>query len=502
MIGKHQQGEQLPSALYRAGQVRELDRIAIEEFSIPGLTLMTRAGEAAFQLIERQWPGLNEIAVVCGIGNNGGDGYVVARLALEAGLRCKVFQLGDASRIGGDALTCADAYREAGGEVAPLDTLPETVELIVDGVFGTGLEREVEGAWREALEAVNRHPAPVLALDIPSGLHSDRGKVLGIAVKADATISFIGLKQGLFTGSGPDYCGGILFDDLGVPREVYSNISPSARRICWARLRNRLKPRPRTAHKGNFGHLLVIGGDHGYAGAIRMAAEAAARVGAGLVSVATREAHAVAISAARPELMCRGVEQASALSPLLARATAIAIGPGLGRGEWGAMLLGRVLETGLPMVVDADALNLLAEAPDQRDNWILTPHPGEAARLLGCDSAEIEADRFAAVGELQRQYGGVVLLKGAGTLVSNGSEQLLCTDGNPGMASGGTGDVLTGIIGGLLVQGSDPAGAAAMGACLHGAAGDRVALVGERGMLATDLIPQLRKLVNPEVDRR
>ncbi|MES9876495.1 MAG: NAD(P)H-hydrate dehydratase [Candidatus Sedimenticola sp. PURPLELP] len=502
MIRKIQQTGPLPAALYRAEQVRELDRIAIEDHAIPGHTLMERAGEAGYELMEKTWPGLKEIAVVCGIGNNGGDGYVLARLAREAGLTCHLYQLGDASRIGGDALSCVEAYRACGGEVEPFGPIPDSVQLIVDGVFGTGLERAVEGEWKDAVEAMNTHPAPLLALDIPSGLHSDSGEILGIAADAAATISFIGLKQGLFTGRGPDSCGSIAFNDLGVPAEIYQGVRPAAWRINWAQQRRQLKPRQRSAHKGDFGHLLVIGGDHGYAGAVRMAAEAAARVGAGLVSVATREAHAAVIATARPELMCRGVESPEQLAPLLERASVVAIGPGLGQGPWGLSLLGRVLEQKLPMVLDADALNLLAADPAVRDNWVLTPHPGEAGRLLGISTSEVQSDRFAAVSRLQEKYAGCVLLKGAGTLIHSGTEQpLVCTNGNPGMATGGTGDVLTGIIGGLIAQGFDPADAAAAGACLHGAAGDRVALVGERGMLATDLIPQLRKLVNPEVDR-
>lgn len=501
MIRNRQQTDTLPTALYRAEQVRELDRIAIQDFNIPGRTLMERAGEAAFELLNRVRPGVKDITVVCGVGNNGGDGYVVAQLALESGMACRVLQLGDPSKISGDALTCAEAYAEAGGEVRAFDQIQESTELVVDGVFGTGLEREVEGSWRDALAAINAHPAPVVALDIPSGLHSDTGQVLGIAVDAVATASFIGLKQGLFTGHGPDCCGSIVFDDLDVPSEIYKGITPSVRRIDWARERTRLKPRKRSAHKGDFGHLLVVGGDHGYAGAVRMAAEAAARSGAGLVSVATRNAHAAAISVARPELMCRGVETADALAPLLAQATAVAIGPGLGQGDWGQQLLGRVLESTLPIVLDADALNLLAVDPEQSNNWILTPHPGEAGRMLGIASAQVQEDRFDAAQQIQQKFGGTVLLKGTGTLIVTGNQTLLCTDGNPGMASGGMGDVLTGVIGALLAQGFSQVDATTMGACLHGAAADRVALVGERGMLATDLIPQLRKLVNPEVDR-
>ncbi len=237
----------LPASLYGAEQVRALDRVAIEETGIPGGTLMERAGAAAFRLLNRLWGRARTVTILCGTGNNGGDGFVVARLAHEAGLKVQVLQLGDPERLQGDARAAADAYLSAGGETAPFEQLPERTDVIVDAVLGTGLEREVSGSWGEALAAVNRHPAPVLALDIPSGLHADTGRVLGSAVRADATITFIGLKQGLFTGEGPEQCGRISFNDLQVPAEVYAQVSPTARRIDWCQLAARLprrRPRP------------------------------------------------------------------------------------------------------------------------------------------------------------------------------------------------------------------------------------------------------------------
>ncbi len=493
--------KQLPHALYRAEQVRALDRAVIEDHGIPGLTLMERAGAAAFHLLREHWPEAGDITVLCGIGNNGGDGYVLARKAQLAGMAVRVLQLGDPARLHGDALASAEKYRAAGGKVHPFDGLPRTTGLIVDGVFGTGLEREVTGLWRRALEQVNRHPAPVLALDIPSGLHSDTGQILGAAVTAAATISFIGLKQGMFTGEGPAVCGKIHFDALAVPAVVYSTELLSARRLDWAQQAGQLSPRRRTAHKGDFGHVLVVGGSPGYSGAARLAGEAAARSGAGLVSIATHPDHAALLNAGRPELMCHAIHTANQLSPLLQRASVVAVGPGLGQERWGRDLLARVLESPLPLVVDADALNLLAAEPLQRDDWVLTPHPGEAARLLGCSSREIQADRFQAVERLQQRFGGVALLKGAGSLIRDPSNRptAVCGEGNPGMASGGMGDLLTGIIAALIAQGFTPADAACIGACLHGAAACRSAQQGERGMLASDLLPWIRTLLNPEL---
>ena len=489
----------LPHSLYRAEQVRELDRIAIEELGIPGLTLMQRAGSAAFEALRRRWPRARRLGVLCGGGNNGGDGFVLARLAWEAGLTVSVWQVGDAGRTRGDALMARQQMEQAGLRAEPLDAgRLAACEVLVDGLLGTGLGGEVSGTWRAAIEAVNAaHDAGcgVLALDIPSGLHADTGAVLGAAVHADATITFIGLKLGLLTGLGPDCCGEVLFDDLDVPPETFARLQPSATRLSAPAAGEVLPPRRPCAHKGDFGHVLVVGGDHGMSGAARLAGEAALRCGAGLVSLATRPGHATAIGAARPELMCHGVEEALALRPLLRRASVLAIGPGLGRGAWGRDLLGAALASRLPLVVDADALNLLSADPLERAQWVLTPHPGEAARLLGCSSAEIQADRPAAVRALQRQYGGVVVLKGAGTLIADPNGIALCDAGNPGMASGGMGDVLTGVIAALLAQGLSPGEAARHGVCLHAAAADQAARDGQRGLLASDLFPHLRALL-------
>jgi hydroxyethylthiazole kinase-like uncharacterized protein yjeF len=259
-----------------------------------------------------------------------------------------------------------------------------------------------------------------------------------------------------------------------------------------------LDPRPIDCHKSMFGHVLVVGGDYGYSGAVRMAAEAALRVGAGLVSVATRPEHALALNIARPEIMCHGVSSAEALKPLLEKATVIAVGPGLGQSRWAKSLLTLVLKSKKPLVVDADALNLLALKPEKHAQWILTPHPGEAARLLKKSVATIQGDRLTAVKMLQKKFGGVAILKGAGTLV-DGPDAIpaVCSLGNPGMATAGMGDILSGVISGLLAQHLPLVKAAKLGVLLHALAGDRAAEEGERGMLATDLLPYLRWLVNP-----
>ncbi len=293
----------LPYALYRADQVREFDRCAIEDYGVPGAELMERAGCCAFELLRERWPEARDVSVLCGVGNNGGDGYVVARLALEQGLSARVLQLGEAAKIRGDARTMAERYQAAGGEVFAFTELPGRTDVIVDAVFGTGLERDVEGQWAAAIDTANRHGAPILAVDIPSGLHADSGRVLGIAIRAAASASFIGLKQGMFTGRGPDHCGEVRFYALEVPAAVYARTLLAARRIDWPKLSGLLQPRRRDAHKGDFGHVLVVGGAPGFAGAARMAGEAALRCGAGLVSIATHPAHAAVLNLGCPELM-------------------------------------------------------------------------------------------------------------------------------------------------------------------------------------------------------
>jgi len=487
-------------ALYRAAQVREMDRYVIEQLGISGTVLMERAGAAAFQLLRQQWPTAATLTVVCGTGNNAGDGYVVARLAAEAGLKVEVLQLGDANRLQGDAL--AAAQRLFSSDITPLafdQAYLANTDVIVDGILGTGLSGPVSGDYAAAITAINSADVPVLALDIPSGLNADNGRIMGCAVHAAATISFIGLKRGLFTGDGPDCCGRVVFDSLSLPTPVYAQQTIEAELVGYERLKQLLTPRGRSAHKGHYGHVLVIGGEAGYTGAVRMTGEAAARIGAGLVSVGTRQAHAAQLNSSRPELMVHGVEDATGFARLAEKANVIAIGPGLGQAEWGKMLLGLACDSGLPLVADADALNLLAQFPRKRQNWILTPHGGEAARMLGQSSREIQEDRFTAVRELQAQYGGYVILKGAGSLVAGPDLPVhVCSEGNPGMASGGMGDVLTGILAGLLAQGFNLADTACLGVCLHAAAGDAAAKsAGERGMLATDLMPWVRRLANP-----
>ena len=490
----------LPTNLYRAAQCRELDRLAIEEFGISGNILMERAGEAAFHVLRDTWPEAKHIGVLCGIGNNGGDGYVIARLAHEHQLDVTVLQVGDAARLQGDAL--AALQRLEGVDVTPISYAEQDLaqfDVVVDALLGTGLSGEVRNPFMLAINAINQCPKPVLAVDVPSGLNADTGMPCGLAVQADCTITFIGLKQGLLTGEAADYCGRIVFDDLKLSAAVYERIKPAATRMAYADLKTLLPPRKLASHKGDYGHVLIIGGNYGMTGAARLAGEAALRTGAGLVSIATRKEHAAILSSTRPELMSHGIESGEALKVLTARASVIAIGPGLGQDDWAQEMVAMAVARNLPLVVDADALNLLAQIDMQRQQWVLTPHPGEAARLLGDTTQDIAMDRFRTLSRLVEKFNASVVLKGAGTLVqSPDGVPAICGGGNPAMASGGMGDVLTGLIAGLIAQGMELTKAIQLAVCLHRKAADlAIRGIGERGLLASDLMPSIRRLVNP-----
>jgi NAD(P)H-hydrate epimerase len=490
----------LPQELYRAEQVRELDRLAIQEQGIPGIQLMRRAGRFTFDQLLLNWPDARAVSVWCGPGNNGGDGYIVAGLAVEHGLKVQLVQVGPEERLAGDAARACQWARECGVIFTPWsESVRIEADVVVDALLGTGLNQSVRSPFDRAISVINQSGVPVIAVDIPSGLCSDTGCVLGDAVHADVTASFIGLKQGMFTAQGPLQAGRLVFNDLAVPAVVYDGVQAQAKRLDPALLQVHFAPRSRDAHKGHFGHVLIVGGNLGMGGAAIMAAQAAGRVGAGLVSVATRPEHVSAFLARSPEIMVHGVDNPDCLCSLLENKSAVVVGPGLGQDEWARGLLQQVLASSLPLVVDADALNLLAASDrPNRGSWILTPHPGEAARLLGTNTASVQRDRFAAVRQLQQAYGGVALLKGLGSLVSGASGNLmLCTTGNPGMASGGMGDVLSGVLGSLLAQGMELESAAGLGVMLHAMAADQAAEQGERGLLATDLLPRLRALVNP-----
>jgi NAD(P)H-hydrate epimerase len=477
--------------LYSAASVAQLDRIAIDEFKIPGYTLMRRAGQAAFDCLLDCFPEANKILVVCGAGNNAGDGYVIARLAHAHGLDVSVVSMVDTTKLTGAARQACDHWLEV-GEVKPAALMePGAADVIVDALLGTGLARDVSAEWCATIESMNASMAPVLAVDIPSGLNADSGAIAGCAVRADATIAFIGLKKGLFTANGRECCGEIFFDDLAVPVDVYDSVQHDA--VLLDETSCSWPVRSHASHKGVFGHALVVGGNHGMPGAAILAGRAALRSGAGKVSVITRSDHVNAVVAACPELMVHASASGDIDEHLLETVTHIAIGPGLGQDGWAQRLLMQVLRAAKPLVLDADALSLMASKQlDFPAHCIITPHPGEAARLLSLTATDIQRDRFAAVARLQKQSAAVVVLKGSGTLVADAQQCYVCPFGNPAMASAGMGDVLTGMTVALLAQGLALSDAATTAVCQHALAADRLVDAGQRVVLAGDVIDALR----------
>jgi len=556
--------QRLNLSLFSTEQVRELDRIVIEETGVTGYELMQRAGRFSYDTLKKTWLDVTEICVFCGSGNNAGDGYVLAKLAAMDKKTVSVVNCFNPEKLKGDAKR---VYQDLlATDVKPINERIENCHrflntfdgirlepkfVIVDAIFGTGLKRNIDDDYLiDLIESINCYytefdnplRGQVLSIDIPSGLNADTGSVMGAAIKATVTATFMGTKKGMLTNDGPDYSGKIVFDRLDIQYESYKslarNLGEAHARILnlgdyitqWDRdytrlysLTNFLILRKRNSHKGNFGHVLIIGGDEGYLGASQLAAQAAMRVGAGLVSVATRKSHAAQLSIAVPEIMCHGVETLDELMPLIKRANVIAIGPGLGQSEWAKLLFARVLESDLPIIIDADALNLLSEEEQSSPNWVITPHPGEASRLLKTDVDAIQSDRFQSAKMLHEKYQGPVVLKGCGSIVADSRGNLfVCDVGNPGMSSGGMGDVLTGTIAGFIAQGIEMdeatyrdwnripdeddvdviGDATKLGVLMHAYAADLAAGSMERGLMATDLMPYLRKLANyPGISR-
>jgi len=497
--------------VFTAAEIRELDRIVIEEIGISGYELMQRAGHFSYDTLKKMWPEAKAINVICGCGNNAGDGYVLAKLAIEDGKRVKVFNCfspekikGDAKRAYQDLLSMNPNLSNGFDSMTKIELGLSRCDVIVDAIFGTGLKRDIEDENVVGfIKIINddRYDK-ILSIDIPSGLNADTGSIMGVAVNADVTATFMGIKRGMLTHDGCEYSGQIVFDTLDISFNSYKKLGDIS---CFVlpplniAYPSSISARKRNSHKGNFGHVLVIGGEEGYLGASQMAAEAAMRVGSGLVSVATRKSHAAQLGIAVPEIMSHGVETLDELIPLIKQANVIAIGPGLGQSEWAKLLFARALESDLPIIIDADALNLLAEEEESSPNWIITPHPGEAARLLKTDVATIQSDRFQSAKMLHEKYHGPVVLKGAGSIMTDSEGGLfVCNAGNPGMSTGGMGDVLTGVIAGLIAQGIEINNATQLGVLMHANAADMAANSGERGMMATDLMPYLRELANPE----
>jgi NAD(P)H-hydrate epimerase len=484
---------------YSMDQVRQGEGYAASSKGLEMYSLMERAGQAVFAIGMAQYPSSEHWLVCCGSGNNGGDGYIVASLAKSVGMFVTVWQLGDPEKLTGDARTAYLHWLHHGGQIfdAENEQVPETVDVIIDAVLGTGLTGSVRSNVQAVIEKLNAFPAPIVAVDIPSGLCGDTGRAFGHAIRAEHTMSFIGLKQGLVTGEARDYVGELHFAGLGVEDVFDHQNQPTAWAICCGTLESALLPRLSNTHKGSFGKVLLVGGNDGMGGALILCAQATAKCGAGMVATLCHQNNVAPLLIAIPEVMSSDWNELSDIESRLAWCNVLALGPGLGRNSTAQNIYHIVASRDLYKVFDADALHFLALHPNFDQHRVITPHSAEAAKLLETTVEVIESDRFASVKQLQAKYGGVAVLKGPGTLVCDGEKTWVCLAGNPGMASAGMGDVLTGVIVSLLAQGLSLSDAARFGVLIHSKAGDKEANIrGQRGLLASDVIVQLRQLVN------
>jgi NAD(P)H-hydrate epimerase len=501
-----------------AAMMREMDRKAIEEFDLPGLVLMENAGRGAFEFLWEEFHP-RRVTVFAGKGNNGGDGYVIARHLMNAGVEVETVVLANPDEIAGDARTNLEALMKMGGRVAPARDIAALEDnrfhiaqsdLLVDAILGTGLQSEVRGFYRQAIEFINglvkHYPhLRVFAVDLPSGLNADTGQVMGVAVAADATCTFGMLKTGHLSYPGASLCGTLALVDISLPRQLYYSIpyrlvlAPSAADL--------LPERDEDCHKGTLGHGLVLAGSPGKTGAAVMAAESALRSGAGLVTLAGPESLHSIFETKTLEVMTEPLpDRDGALTPdalprvrdLMSGKTALALGPGIGRGPARpAFIAGVIAAARLPLVIDADGLNAIAEElailDHARGPVIITPHPGEMARLLRVSTQDVLRDRLNAALAFARDHNVIVLLKGAYSITATPEGRAFYnTSGNPGLATAGAGDVLTGLILGLLSQGLAPREATILAAFLHGHAAD-LALPsrGPEGLLARDVMEHI-----------
>lgn len=488
------------SRLYNREQAYALEAAAIAS-GVSGIRLMKRAARAAQALIIEQYGVDQPVTIYTGGGNNGGDGWLLAALLRQRNVPVQVRPLVAPEALSADAAQAYEFAQQEGVVIGAVDADLPSEGVIVDALLGLGAKGPVRESVARVIDRINQSELPVIALDLPSGVDASTGAADVSAIQASVTITFLGLKIGLVTGRGAALAGDLVLEDLEIDPTLLADVPGCAQVVNLAELLDDLPARARDAHKGDFGRVLVIGGERGFGGAALMAAEAAARVGAGCVSIATRPEHVAAILARRPEVMATGVVSGQELEPWLERPTHLVVGPGLGRTPWSEQMLQQAVKANKPLVLDADALNILAEGrvvPNSTEHgpWLLTPHPAEAARLLGVATETVQADRLAAAQQLAQKYNASVILKGAGSLVVSEGSAALVLEGNPGMATAGMGDILSGILGGLWAQGLPLAQVAQLGASLHAAAADLAAEEwGQRSLLATDVLPYVCELL-------
>jgi len=490
-----------PTPIYTATEIRAIERL-VAALPVPP-ALMEKAGLAAAEIARDRLliDDRNAVLVLAGPGNNGGDAFVAARHLQAWWFKVTLVFSSEHERLSNDAKQALDAWLAAGGEILAEIPADKTWDAVIDGLFGIGLERDLEGKYLELVNTVNRMHLPVLALDIPSGLGSDNGNVYGAAIRAAVTVTFIGLKPGLLTQHGTDYCGEILLRELDL--DASSRVEPHAWRLDQA-YAQKLLPPPRSAnsHKGMFGSVGIIGGSTGMVGAAFLAGTAALKLGAGRIYLGLMTADAPGVNTAQPELMLRPVHELFKLDHL----SCLVVGPGLGMEPDAHFWLSSALESALPLVLDADALNLIAAHPrlagllrSRSAAAILTPHAAEAARLLDTDTAAIQHDRMTAAAKLAEHFNCYAVLKGTGSICAlPDGRRYLNTSGNPGLSSAGTGDVLSGIIGAFLAQGLSAENALLLAVHLHGAAADALLQThgGLIGMTASEITDAARGLLN------
>lgn len=490
---------------YKVNQLQQYEADAAQAVGINLFQLMERAGAAVYRNIRKYYPSTQQILILSGKGNNGGDGYIVARLAHQAGISVTVVVNATKQEIKGDALKALELLEQwpvtiifaAHGSQINDAIASFNGEMILDCIFGIGFCGQLSPAMTQLFLEVNNKNCIKVAVDVPSGLDANLGIVSPLAIKADLTITLIAYKQGLLTGQAANYVGKLHLETLGVNQAFTHLASTTCFRQSLELLPEPIK-RQAASHKGSIGMMLAIGGHRSFTGAICLASEAALRTGAALVGVCcAQDSRSILLSRCPELMMIASCAQELASATHLEKVKAVVIGPGLGRDSWSKALFEWVINFSQCKVIDADALHFLALSPQKFDKWILTPHPGEAAVLLNCTIAEIEADRFSAVRKITQRYGGICVLKGAGTLVSDGQSTWINTTGNSGMASGGMGDVLSGIIGALMLQTTNLYQAARIGVYIHGRAADIIAKKqGQVGILASDLYPEIQRLMN------
>ncbi len=503
-----------------AEQMQQLDQRAIEHFGIPGIVLMENAGRGSAEFMLQRYSHLRRsaVAIVAGKGNNGGDGFVIARYLVNQGVSVKVYLLADPKVLRGEAETNYQILQRMKGEVISIPSHTEyqkvkkdleKVDFLVDGIFGTGLDAEVRGYYREVIEHLNTLQKPTVAIDIPSGLDANTGKALGTAIRATLTLTFGLPKVGLLIPPGTEYVGELKLIDIGIPRKLIEGEKIQTHLLEEEEIRKTLAvPRRQNSHKGDYGHLLVLAGSVGKTGAAALACEAALRMGAGLVTLGLPRSLNSIMEVKLTEAMTEPLPETSkqtlslrafnAILRLSENKRAVVIGPGIGTFKETQTLVLKLIKTlDLPVILDADGLTALSAglhslAPMKRP-LILTPHPGEMGRLAGMTTKQVLEDRIGLSRGFSQSHRVYLVLKGYRTLIASPQGEIFINPtGNPGMASGGTGDVLTGMISGLICQGIDPLASIQMAVYLHGLAGDRVVLEkGERSLVATDLIRQI-----------